>query len=148
MLLVETGAYRGYTSGLIGLALQQNGHGRLVAIEQELRQFRLLRKRCRQLPVEPVHGSSLDWVPPNNERIEFAFFDTNFETRVHEFGHYWPYMNEYTVICWHDSGLHHGRKAIRPGIENLANGGIIQPLYLPTPRGVCFARLLRTHNAS
>ena len=142
-LVVETGAYVGYTSRMIGEALQKNGHGQLVAIENSLKHFRLMRSRCRGLPVQPVYGSSLEWVPPENwvTPIEFAFFDTNYPTRKSEFDHFRPYMNKYTIICWHDSGWHF-ENPIREHIEELAKLGNIQPLFLPTPRGVCFARVL------
>ncbi len=144
-LVVETGAYHGDTSVVIGEALRENGHGKLVAIEKQTSRFRAVRRRCKGLPVEVVHGSSLDWVPEEGQKIEFAFFDTDFRARHQDFDHYWPYMSKYTVICWHDSGWHF-RRPIRPRIEKFASDGIVQPIFLPTPRGVCFARLMRGHD--
>jgi len=140
-LVVETGAYRGYTTEMIGTALKRNGHGRIVAIEKDLKSFRLMRRKCRGLPVQMEHGSSLDWLPKDGEEIEFAFFDTNFPFRHQEFEHFRPYFNKWTVVCWHDSGWHF-ENPIRASIEQLAKEGIVQPIFLPTPRGVCFARVI------
>lgn len=141
-LVIETGCYRGHTTKLIGRALQRNGHGRLVAIDNERKRVRITRRRCVGLPVQVHWGNSLDWLPQKEETIEFALFDTPFEHRRREFEHLHPYCNKWTVVCWHDTGLHFP-DPLRPDIEDMAKQGYIQPLFLPTPRGICFARVLK-----
>lgn len=140
-LVVETGAYIGTTSEMIGRALQRNGHGRLVTTETDVRCFRKARSRCRGLPVQVLHKSSLEWCPPGDEPIDFMFFDSNFGSRMKEYDWYEQYFTPYTVLCWHDSGTHF-KRPIRNLIEELVRLRDIQPIFLPTPRGVCFARVL------
>jgi hypothetical protein len=43
------------------------------------------------------------------------------------------------VVGFHDSGPQHN---LGPDIEALAAKGLIQPMVLPTPREVCFPRVL------
>ena len=137
-VVVETGSYRGQTSALIGKALQANGHGTLYTIQNHLRPFRWARKQCRNLPVVCIHSSSLDWLP--SSQIDFVFFDSNFESRLLEFDHFYPHMNSKTIVCWHDSAPHH--PVAKHVLELCNHGKISPPLLLPTPRGVCFARVL------
>jgi len=140
-LVVETGSYRGQTSQMIGEALQRNGHGQLVTIESDRRFARRTKECCNGLPVEVVHGKTTNWTPASNTPIDFAFLDSNFESRLLEFDHLYEYMNSMTVVCWHDSGTQH---PVREHVIELAHQGkISQPLFLPTPRGVCFARAVK-----
>lgn len=141
-LVVETGSYIGTTSEMIGKALQRNGHGRLVTLETDVRCFRKARRRCRGLPVQVLHKSSLEWFPENDQTIDFMLFDTHFKSREKEYDWYQDFFGKYTVLCWHDSGPHF-KRPIRGLIEQLTDMGDIQPIFLPTPRGVCFARVLR-----
>lgn len=136
--VVETGTNIGLTSYAIGRALYDQGYGRLVTIETDPNFVAIARERCEGLPVEFVCGSSLDYNPPL-ELIDFAFFDSLVQIRAQECERFWPFMHENTIVGFHDTGPHH---PVTESLTELINDGKLQePLLLPTPRGVSFARI-------
>lgn len=135
--VVETGTHIGNTAHAIGRALVANGQGRLVTIEVDLALAQQSRARCEGLPVEVVQGSSLGWMP--SEMVDFAWFDSDAHHRHDELLRYLPWMHSRTVVGFHDTGPHH---PVRGYLDKLTTDGVlVAPLYLPTPRGVCFARV-------
>jgi len=135
---VETGAAWGNTTHAIAEALLRNGHGRLESLEIEPDRIAHVEQRCEGLPVEVVGLSSLEYVPPLP--VDFAWFDSLCDYRHIEFRRYLAMMHSRTVVGFHDTGPHH---AVRAFIEPLVTEGLLAPLlYLPTPRGVAFARVL------
>lgn len=133
---IETGTAFGQTSEAIGKALQANKHGRLVSLEMDQARVQSSRQRCAGLPVEIRFQSSLDYTP--DAPIDFAWFDSLFHLRPQEFRRYLPWMHSRTVVGFHDTGSQH---PVRNLLLPLEDEGLIAPLYLPTPRGVCFARV-------
>jgi hypothetical protein len=81
--------------------------------------------------------SSLDYTP--EQPIDFAWFDSDTRARPEEFRRYLPWMHDRTVVGFHDTGPQHAVRALLAPLE--ADGLLVSPLYLPTPRGVCFARV-------
>jgi hypothetical protein len=47
-------------------------------------------------------------------------------------------MHDRTVVGFHDTGPQH---PVRELLHPLEDEGLLAPIYLPTPRGVCFARV-------
>ena len=139
-LVVETGTNIGQTSYFIGEALLANGHGKLVTIEPNKRVWRYARRRCKRLPVDCVLGEALKW-EPDGQTIDMMFFDSEPDSRPLEFQHFRPYMNPFTVLVWHDAAITH--RIYRRHLKRLIRSKSIQPLFLPTPRGLCLARLAR-----
>lgn len=138
-LVVETGTCEGRTSRLIGHKLHVNGHGRLVTFEIDKERASLAVTMCRRLPVEVIESPVWEWQPEDGEIIGYAFFDAKQTDREREFKHLRPWMDDKTIVAFHDtSPLKRGRR----GVESLVKLGLISPLYLPTPRGICFARVL------
>jgi predicted O-methyltransferase YrrM len=138
-LTVETGTYLGQTSIAIGQALKANGHGRLVTIEPSARHHRYAARKCRNLPVQCVLGEALQWVPQPGETIDFIFFDSSWDSRLREFDHFYPHMNRFTILAWHDTGTQF--RYFRNFILSLSR--ITTPLLLPTARGICLARAIK-----
>lgn len=136
--IVETGSAYGQTSALIGEALKCNGHGLLWALEIHAERFQTTRDRCKGLPVKVVHASSLEWTP--RIEIDFAWIDSFPEIRADEVRHLHPYFSKRAFVCIHDTGYQH--QPLREQVEELASEGLLQPIFLPTPRGLCFARIL------
>lgn len=136
-LVVETGTAFGQTAEAIGRALKTNGHGRLVSFEVDPERVRLSRERCAGLPVEIREQSSLDWLPDGP--VDFAWFDSLAHLRPEEFKRYHLWMHERTVVGFHDTGPQHPVRGLLD--DMVASGDMPQPLYLPTPRGVCFVRV-------
>lgn len=134
--VVETGAAFGQTAEAIGRALQRAGQGRLVSLEVDPGRVASSRARCEGLPVEVLQMPSLDYTP--DAPVDFAFFDSLVDLRPEEFRRYLPHMHARTVVGFHDTGPQH---RVRDLLRPLEEEGLITPLYLPTPRGVCFARV-------
>lgn len=133
--VVETGTCWGQTAQQIGLALEFNGHGRLVTLEVDPAKVEYSADRCKGLPVDVAMCSSLEYTP--YETIGFAWFDSLIELRVPEFVRYREHMRPGTIVGFHDTGPQFG--AFGPMINGLAG---LRPMSLPTPRGVTFAEVL------
>jgi hypothetical protein len=135
-LVVETGTAFGQTAELIGRALKRNGQGRLVTLEVDPERVQAAKERCHGLPVEVVQASSLEYMPPGP--ADFAWFDSLTHLRPQEFRRWLPHMHDRTVVGFHDTGPQH---PVRGLLQPLEEEGLLAPMYLPTPRGVCFARV-------
>lgn len=136
-LVIETGTAFAQTTEAIGRALKKNGHGRLVSLEIDENRIEPARQRCRRLPVEIVRGRSLDYTPPQS--VDFLFFDSNPEERHLELKHFLPFVAPGTIVAFHDSAPHH---VAYKYIQHLAEDGIIRPIFMHTPRGICLAEVL------
>lgn len=135
--VVETGTAFGQTTAAIGKALEDNGHGRLVSLEPNAQRAQFSRDRCEGLPVEILEVESMKFTP--TEKIDFAWFDSLIHLRAAELRRFLPHMSARAVVGFHDTGPHH---QTRNYIQELIREGLItNPLWLPTPRGVCFARV-------
>jgi hypothetical protein len=135
--VVETGSWTGDTTEAIGRALVRNGHGELVSLEVDEEKAQMAADRCAGLPVTVLPRSSMAWTP--ERPVDFAWFDSACELRPQEFLRYSIAMHGRTVVGFHDTGSHH---PVRELLVPLEREGLLAPLYLPTPRGVCFARVL------
>jgi predicted O-methyltransferase YrrM len=135
--VVETGSCIGNTTEAIGHALKANGHGRLVSLEIDPAMQAGAQARCAGLPVSVLNVSSMDFTPTEN--VDFAFFDSDCKLRPLEFERYLPWMHSRTVVGFHDTGPQHPVRELLARLE--ASGLLVSPLYLPTPRGVCFSRV-------
>ena len=99
--VVETGTCKGNTARAIGEALALNGQGELVTLEISEALADEARGRCAGLPVQVLHQSSLDYTP--DRPVDFAWFDSDVETRPLEFRRYLPWMHSRTVVGFHDT---------------------------------------------
>lgn len=137
-LVVETGTAWGQTAQAIGRALKANGHGRLVTLEPDAERVAFARDRCTDLPVEVRQEASLDYTP--NGPVDFAWFDSLLDLRHQEFMHFLPHLSYRAVVGFHDTGPQH---PVRRHLERLVAHELLpEPMWLPTPRGACFARVL------
>lgn len=136
-LVVETGTHLGATAEAIGYALHRNGHGHLFTIEIDAQLAAQAMDRVAHLPVTVERMSSLTWVPPGP--IDFAWLDSDAHRRQLEVRAYLPWMHDRTVVGIHDTGPQHPVRGLLQPLED--EGLLLSPLYLPTPRGVCFARV-------
>lgn len=134
--VVETGTHIGNTAEAIGRALVANGRGELVTLEVDAELAAGAKRRLDGLPVTVVNGNSLAWTP--GRPIDFAWFDSDAHRRHDEFLAYRPWMHNRTVVGFHDTGPQH---PVADYLRRLVADRLMDaPLYLPTPRGVCFAR--------
>ena len=126
-LVVETGACYGHTTVAIGRALQQNGRGECVAIKIDPDRARETARRCEGLPVHVLEASSLTYQPA--QPVDLAFIDSDFAIREAE----WRQLRPRFAV-FHDTGSQH---VMRHHVSRLAAEGLLTPIFLPTPRGVC-----------
>lgn len=132
--VLETGSCIGQTSHAIGLALRENGHGRLVTLETDHERAAVARRRCTGLPVRVLEMPSLEFEPL--EPIGFAWFDSLIELRVPEFERFRPNLVDGAVVGFHDTGPHFGSYGDTiDAIDGLST------MRLRTPRGVTFAQV-------
>lgn len=135
-LAIETGTGFGQTAEHIGRALVRNGLGRLVSLETDPSRVEIARERCAGLPVDVLEMSSLEYVP--NGEIGFLWIDSLEELRSPEISRFAQWVSPRCVVGIHDTGPH---KGLRHELTKLVGEGLLtNPLYLPTPRGVCFCR--------
>jgi hypothetical protein len=140
-LVVETGTHHGWTSAAIGRALDTAGVGRLVTLEIDTTCIPTARERCAGLPVEVLEVASLDYRPDGP--VDVLWLDSLTDLRVPEYLHFLPWLHDRSVVGFHDTGPQH-LPPLRPELDRLVGDGLIEPpLYLPTPRGVAFARPTR-----
>ena len=135
-IVVETGSAWGRTAFAIGDVI---GGGTLYTIEPNGERAAATRNRCGGMRVEVIEKPSLDWDPVDG--IGFAWLDSLLDLRAAEFRHLYPHFAPGAFVGFHDTGPH--RQALRDQIEALEAEGLLLPVFLPTPRGVCFAEVVR-----
>lgn len=147
-IVIETGAAWGQTSEAIGWALRTNEHGHLYSFEPDLERHAHALGRTFELPVDVLPIESMtDWEPSGT--IGFAFFDSTFPLRVPEFLHYRRWMNERTVVAFHDTAPQAGGGQLddwydlATQIEHLlVYPGYLRAIHFPTPRGLILGQVL------
>jgi predicted O-methyltransferase YrrM len=140
-VVLETGSAFGETTYLIGKALQENNHGFCVSIEWDGARCDIAKKKCEGLPVQIWGGHSCEYPKENFglQTIDFAWIDSG-PMRGPEIRYYWDHFSKGAIIGVHDVGPQHA--AVRNQIIELMDEGLIRPIFLRTPRGVCFAEIL------
>lgn len=129
-LVIESGSWLGYTTQLIGQALQANGAGSCISVEINTDFAQTTRQRCAQLPVQVVEDSVLNWNPP--KPCQLAFIDAGEgDERLATFRRWKPWLQGY--VLFHDTGWQH---SVRPHLEQAERDGLVRGLYFDTPRGV------------
>ncbi len=133
--VVETGTCLGQTAQIIGLALQENGHGRLDTLELDPERAAFAAERCAGLPVTVHVQPSLDFTPAGP--IGFAWLDSETHLRIPEFERLRPVIVPGSMVGFHDTAPHHGPWG--RDVEALPKTRCIR---LPTPRGVTFVEVM------
>jgi len=138
-VVVETGTAWGQTAEEIGIVLHDGGYGGVLhTIEPDPERCSHVRQLVGNLPVVIHETTSLEWEPV--EGIGFAWLDSLHHLRVPEFRKLQPFLAPGAFVGFHDTGPHQG--ALRSEIDQLENEGLLMPMFLPTPRGVCFAEVV------
>lgn len=142
--VVETGSYFGHTSREIGMALAENGEGRLISIERDAARASVTAHNVTDLPVIVQAQDSLTVTV--DAPIDLLFLDSEFETRMAELQYFRPMCSPACVVVLHDSAASNGWPGVSvmyDRMEALVREGVIQPwLKLPTPRGLAMTRFV------
>jgi len=120
-LVVETGAYLGGMTATLGVAVRDNGVGRVVSCETDFVFLKRAMQRCRELPVAFYAGPST--VVPELERADFLFLDSDYQYRGDEIRRAKPGA---TIV------IHDAFKSYDPNVPPLADsiraaGGLCWP---------------------
>jgi Methyltransferase domain len=137
-VVVETGSAWGQTAEAIGRVLEEAGVGVLHTLEPNPERAFFTRERVDGLPVLVHDVGSGEWDPVDG--IDFAWLDSLHHLRVPEFRRFRPHMSSRAIVGFHDTGPHQG--GLRDEILQLEHESQLLPIFLPTPRGVCFAEVL------
>lgn len=132
-IVVELGTAFGQTAEKIGRALQANGHGVCISIDNVQKRVNEARERCAGLPVEFACCDAATFEPPT--LIDFAWVDSG-PNRADEIRALSHWFRPHAIIGVHDTGPQH---AVRAHLEEV---GGFRSIYLPTPRGVGFLEKL------
>ncbi len=134
--VLETGAYKGYTSEAIGISLVGIGH--LDSLEIDAAVAKEARTRVQELPVSLHEVSSLEFVP--EEPLDLIFFDSEYDLRPLEIARFRRFASRRCIWALHDS--HH--EGLRTALAELRGDGVItEVLHLPTPRGLALGRYVQ-----
>jgi predicted O-methyltransferase YrrM/glycosyltransferase involved in cell wall biosynthesis len=133
---IETGTWLGRSAVAIGLALRDNGFGKLVSLEvdPEAAKCALTEIETAGLRdwVEVVIEQSLTFEPPN--QLEFALLDSDIGVRAHEFRHLYEKLVAGATVVFHDTGAQH--PGLAEGIKELISQGRLVGSFFSTPRGI------------
>lgn len=144
-IVVETGTAWGQTAIEIGRVLEAGEYGgALHTIEPDKERCDYVRQQLGDLPVLVHETTSLEYIEGLEALTEpcvgFAWFDSLHHLRVPEFRALHPHLARGAFVGFHDTGPHQG--GLREEILELEAEGLLLPIFLPTPRGVCFAEVL------
>ncbi len=149
--ILETGTAFGITTSELAKAIIINQHGHLVSIDNdpERIEFTQVRLEAEGLNhrVTLLEKNSLDWSPPLDCEIGFAFFDSLYELRVPEFLHFRPFLKKGTIVAFHDTAPEHGSHRIESGRDlrteiEVVLGAQLRLTHFPTPRGLTVGEVL------
>jgi predicted O-methyltransferase YrrM len=127
-LVVETGCHIGLTTCKMGMALRENGSGRLVASDINAESAKMAATRCAGLPVEIRHCSSVDL--PELKECDFLFCDSGYDSRIEEL----KLIRKPCTVVVHDTLL-------EPPLEEFIHGYFKDFLFFPVSRGFTIIRL-------
>jgi predicted O-methyltransferase YrrM len=141
--VIETGTADADTTIQIGTALHANKHGRGATIDISAFRVTRARKRLGDLPVSVFEGDATTfgwdvWQPARDRHVDLVFIDGG-TNRGAEFANVLPHLAPNALTVWHDVG---NDLAPAKVVRDLVTAGVLlEPLYLPTPRGLAVARL-------
>lgn len=151
-LVLETGTHLGISSVYLGLALKENGHGKLITIEFNPPFYLMAQALFEHLEissqVELVRGKVERW-DPGDRVFDLAFLDTEPSFRFGEMLKFYPNIKEGGLILIHDLHANLGLSFspqesrqvsafgdFREKIGYLIEEHAIQTVSFPSPRGL------------
>ena len=132
--VLETGAYLGYTTEVLGKAVKPYGH--VDALEMDATFALATETRCKDLPVTVYCTDSAEFTPQHD--YDFLFFDSGMEARIDEMRRFAAHATNRAIFAIHDSRGYWVQQAL----EQMENAGLITRVNLPTPRGITIGRYL------
>ena len=138
-VVIECGTYEGNTTQAIAEALRYNNRGNVWSLESSAVRVGAAGVFLNNYGnAKVVHTDSLQWTPPVTP-IDLIWIDGG--DRGADFQHFYPYMTERTIACFHDVAPH--KTKYRQQVLDLQEAGLLRAVFLPTPRGVAICQVLK-----
>ena len=141
--VLETGTWLGRSAIAIASALRDNGVGHLVTIE--------LNEQAAKVAVRNIDNQGLtsfvtlhvanSLVIDLSEIYGLALFDSDIPIRRAEFIRFYDRLEPGAIAIFHDTADHHVGSA--EGVTDLMNMGMLEGIFLPTPRGLFVGRVVK-----
>ena len=137
--ILETGTYKGNSTIAFAEGLRKNDYGHMTTLEIDEKLAKNAQALFAAHPVEVLNQSSLSFIP--QIKIDLLFLDSKRDLRSEEFTHFYPYLSERAIVIWHDSSFRERNHSVYDTVEALYEGGIIDRILFPTPRGLTLSTL-------
>jgi len=144
--VLETGTWLGRSAIAIASALRDNGIGHLSTIE--------LNREAAEVAARNIHQEGLttfvtlhvanSLVIELSETYGLAFFDSDVPLHKAEFSRFYDRLESGAIALFHDTADHCGSA---DGVIDLTTMGMLEGIFLPTPRGIFVGRVLKPHRA-
>ncbi len=110
--ILETGTYKGVSAALMGLALKENGFGKLTTVEYEPSHYRDATSMFSALGLDKFITAlyqDANTLQTTDNKFDFIFLDTEPHLRFGEFLRFWHSLKPGGFIGIHDLGAHMGQ---------------------------------------
>jgi predicted O-methyltransferase YrrM len=143
--ILETGTWVGRSAIAFAGALRDNGFGHLDTTELNRESAKTAAKSIEAAGLAPfvsIHiGNSLEF--STRDRYEMALFDSDIPLRTAEFRRFYDRLDTGAIILFHDTAEH--RAGAADGVRDLMTMGMLEGIFLPTPRGIFLGRVVNPH---
>jgi glycosyltransferase involved in cell wall biosynthesis len=141
--VLETGTWLGRSAIAIASALRDNGIGHLVTIELNREAAKVAARNIDNeglTPFATLHVAN-SLAIELSETYELALFDSDISLRTAEFSRFYDQLEPGAIILFHDTADHHIGSA--EGVVGLITMGMLDGIFLPTPRGIFVGRVVK-----
>jgi predicted O-methyltransferase YrrM len=141
---IETGTYVGWGTLHIALGMHQNQFGVVHTAEPYREHWEAAAKRLAGYEdhVKFHHTTGLQMIQDFQDTIDFAFLDSNIDTRLEEMRALIPRLKDSGVVAIHDTSTYHQKNSGGPRVPFQAYATVnnMQIINLDTPRGLTLMR--------
>jgi predicted O-methyltransferase YrrM len=139
-LVIETGAWHGYSAVALGKALRQNGFGRAISFEMDSEASEIARRRVREEDlsslVEVSNASPLE--SRIDDQIDMLVLDSELTLRAPQFEYFRSQLRPGAIVIFHDTGTNH--RIVRDNVARLTEEGLLTTVTFPSPRGIAICQ--------
>jgi predicted O-methyltransferase YrrM len=133
-VVVETGAYLGWSAYYLGRGVARNGFGEVHSCDRDAHLAEIAQERCAGLPVtvHPCPSQSLEIPRP----IDLLFLDCG--ARLEALERFWPQLTRRALVVMHDTTVVHPE--LGAALDDWQAEGRLDRIHFPTPRGLTLVR--------
>lgn len=146
-IILETGTYLGYGTIRLAIGCKENGFGHVYTAEVDPNFYKMALQRFEQSDfnqyITAGEITGVGMIHEIKDTIDFAFLDSNLDTRLPEMEALFPKLSPTGTVVVHDTGTQHDGYiggGPRTKMRNFAAAHGMQLINFSTPRGVCVMR--------